>query len=173
MNKKSKSNGLETLTRQCSACRNVLSLVDSFNRCSGHNRSAGWKTTCKDCEIEGKIRTKRKSALQRAISQQLINSHQRMLDQALNETPEITDLNELRNKYPGYDFTRLKKLQALNIKINAANDFLIEEQSAWLDPSSRPAGGIEYHAELFEERVFEDDKELSTIISQQVDIDDK
>ncbi len=116
---------------------------------------------------------KKVKALKKAMNKALHDSHSRLLDQALNETPEITDLNELRNKYPGYDFTRLKKLQALNIKINAANDFLIEEQSAWLDPSSRPAGGIEYHAELFEERVFEDDKELSTIISQQVDIDDK
>jgi len=116
---------------------------------------------------------KKVKALKKAMNKALHDSHSRLLDQALNETPEITDLNELRNKYPGYDFTRLKKLQALNIKINAANNFLIEEQSAWLDPSSRPAGGIEYHAELFEERVFEDDKELSTIISQQVDIDDK
>ena len=116
---------------------------------------------------------KKSKAIAKAMNKALHDSHSRLLDQALNETPEITDLNELRNKYPGYDFTRLKKLQALNIKINAANDFLIEEQSAWLDPSSRPAGGIEYHAELFEERVFEDDKELSTIQQEQIDIDDQ
>ena len=116
---------------------------------------------------------KKSKAIAKAMNKAVHDSHSRLLDQALNESPEITDLNELRNKYPGYDFTRLKKVQALNIKINAANNFLIEEQSAWLDPSSRPSGGIEYHAELFEERAFEDDKELSTIISQQVDIDDK
>ena len=35
------------------------------------------------------------------------------------------------------------------MKINQANDFLIEEQSAWLDPSSRPSEGIPYNEELF------------------------
>ena len=116
---------------------------------------------------------KKSKAIAKAMNKALHDSHSRLLDQALNETPEITDLNELRNKYPGYDFTRLKKVQALNIKINAANDFLIEEQYYWLNPAERPAEGIEYKAELFEERVFEDDKELSTIITEQVDIDDQ
>ena len=116
---------------------------------------------------------KKIKALKKAMNKALHDSHSRLLDQALAQKPEITDLNELRNKYPGYDFTRLKKVQALNIKINAANNFLIEEQSAWLDPSSRPSGGIPYDSKLFEERVFEDDKELSTIISEQVDIDDQ
>ena len=50
---------------------------------------------------------------------------------------------------------------------------MIEEQSAWLDPSSRPSGGIPYDEKLFEERVFEDDKELSTIQQEQIDIDDQ
>ena len=116
---------------------------------------------------------KKSKAIAKAMNKALHDSHSRLLDQALNETPEITDLNELRNKYPGYDFTRLKKVQALNIKINAANDFLIEEQYYYLNPSERPAEGIEYKAELFEERVFADDSELSTIITEQVDIDDQ
>ena len=116
---------------------------------------------------------KKIKALKKAMNKALHDSHSRLLDQALNETPEITDLSELRNKYPGYDFTRLKKVQALNIKINAANNFLIEEQYYWLNPKERPAGGIEYQAELFEERVFDEDKELSIIQSEQVDIDDK
>ena len=116
---------------------------------------------------------KKVKALKKAMNKALHDSHSRLLDQALNETPEITDLSELRNKYPGYDFTRLKKLQALNIKINAANNFLIEEQSAWLDPSSRPSGGIPYEEELFAEREFEVDTEETLIKSQQVDIDDK
>ena len=116
---------------------------------------------------------KKIKALKKAMNKALHDSHSRLLDQALNETPEITDLSELRNKYPGYDFTRLKKLQALNIKINAANNFLIEEQSAWLDPSSRPSGGIPYEEELFAEREFEVDTEETLIKSQQVDIDDQ
>jgi len=170
---KSKSNGLETLMRQCSACRNTLSLVDNFNRCSGHNRSAGWKSTCKACEIEGKVRTKRKSALQRAISQQLTNSHKRMLDNALNQRVEVTDVAKLREMYPYMTDKQIASMARLNHKINVANDFLIEEQSAWLDPSSRPAGGIPYDSELFAEREFEVDSEELEIKSQQVDIDEQ
>jgi hypothetical protein len=90
-----------------------------------------------------------KSRLRRAIAQQVYNSHSRMLDEALAQKPEITDLNELRAKYPNYDEEKLLRVQRLNKKINQANDFLIEEQSAWLDPSSRPVGGIPYNQDLF------------------------
>ena len=90
-----------------------------------------------------------KSALRRAISRQVYRSHERLLEQALEQTPEITDLKQLRAKYPQYDEEKLLRVQRLNEKINAANDFLIEEQSAWLDPSSRPSGGIPYNEDLF------------------------
>ncbi len=116
---------------------------------------------------------KKVKALKKAMNKALHDSHSRLLDNALNQRVEITDVNKLREMYPDFTDLQITRMARLNHKINVANDFLIEEQSAWLDPSSRPAGGIEYHAELFEERVFEDDKELSTIISQQVDIDDK
>ena len=90
-----------------------------------------------------------KSALRRAISRQVYRSHERLLEEALEVTPEVTDLLQLRAMYPEYDTDKLLRLQRLNMKINAANDFLIEEQSAWLDPSSRPSGGIPYDEELF------------------------
>jgi len=165
----SKLTGLETLTRQCSACRNILSLVDNFNRCSGHNRSAGWKATCKDCEIQGKIRTNRKSALQRAISQQLTNSHQRMLDNALNQRVEVTCPEKLREMHPEFTDEQIKRMARLNHKINVANDFLIEEQSAWLDPSSRPTGGIPYNEELFGKPFASDDDNAEAIQSEVYD----
>ena len=90
-----------------------------------------------------------KSRLRRAIAQQVYNSHSRLLDEALAQKPEVTDLEQLRSMHPDYDVDKLLRLQRLNIKINQANDFLIEEQSAWLDPSSRPSGGIPYNEELF------------------------
>ena len=90
-----------------------------------------------------------KSRLRRAISRQVYRSHERLLEEALEQTPEVTDLEQLRAKYPQYDEEKLLRLQRLNQKINQANDFLIEEQSAWLDPSSRPTGGIPYNEQLF------------------------
>ena len=113
-----------------------------------------------------------KSRLRRAIAQQVYNSHSRLLDEALAQKPEVTDLNELRAMYPQYDEDKLLRLQRLNEKINQANDFLIEEQSAWLDPSSRPVGGIPYNEELFG-KPFASDEENSEDITNQVYNDDK
>ena len=108
-----------------------------------------------------------KSRLRRAIAQQVYNSHSRMLDEALAQKPEITDLNQLRAKYPHYSEEQLLRVQRLNEKINQANDFLIEEQSAWLDPSSRPTGGIPYNEDLFG-KPFASDEENSEDIQNQV-----
>jgi len=107
-----------------------------------------------------------KSRLRRAIAQQVYNSHSRMLDQALEEKPEVTDLNELRAMYPQYDEEKLLRVQRLNQKINEANDFLIEEQSAWLDPSSRPSGGIPYNEDLFGVPFASDEEKAEDIQSE-------
>ena len=107
-----------------------------------------------------------KSALRRAISRQLYRSHERLLEDALEVTPEVTDLMKLREMYPDYDVDKLLRLQRLNMKINAANDFLIEEQSAWLDPSSRPTGGIPYNEELFGKPFASDDENSEDITNQ-------
>ena len=104
-----------------------------------------------------------KSRLRRAISAQVFRSHERLLEEALEQTPEVTDLLKLREMYPQYDEAKLLRLQRLNMKINAANDFLIEEQSAWLDPSSRPSGGIPYNEELFGKPFVSDDDNADAI----------
>lgn len=107
-----------------------------------------------------------KSRLRRAISAQILRSHERLLEEALEQTPEITDLEQLRSKYPQYDEEKLLRLQRLNMKINAANDFLIEEQSAWLDPSSRPSGGIPYNEDLFGVPFASDEEKAEDIQSE-------
>ena len=110
-----------------------------------------------------------KSALRRAISRQVYRSHERLLEEALDQTPEVTDLEQLRAMYPDYSEDKLLRLQRLNQKINAANDFLIEEQSAWLDPSSRPSGGIEYNEDLFGKPFASDDDNAEDIQNQVYD----
>ena len=90
-----------------------------------------------------------KSRLRRAITHQVYRSHERLLEEALEQKPEVTDLLKLRTMYPDYDVDKLLRLQHLNMKINAANDFLIEEQYLWLNPSERTPEGIEYNEELF------------------------
>jgi len=112
---------------------------------------------------------KKQSPLSRAISQQLYSSHERLLEEALEVTPEVTDLLQLRAMYPDYDVDKLLRLQRLNMKINVANNFLIEEQSAWLDPSSRAQGGIEYDEELFGKPFATDEDDASAIQSEVYD----
>ena len=110
-----------------------------------------------------------KSRLRRAITHQLYRSHERLLEEALDQTPEVTDLLKLREMYPDYDVDKLLRLQRLNMKINQANDFLIEEQSAWLDPSSRPTGGIPYNENLFGKPFASDDDNAEDIQNQVYD----
>ena len=112
---------------------------------------------------------KKQSPLQRAITNQLYSSHERLLEQALEQQPEVTDLLQLRAMYPDYDTDKLLRLQRLNMKINVANDFLIEEQSAWLDPSSRPQGGIIYDEELFGKPFATDEDDANAIQSEVYD----
>lgn len=116
---------------------------------------------------------KKSKEIAKAMNKALHDSHSRMLDNALNQRVEVTDVNKLREMYPNFTDEQITRMARLNHKINVANDFLIEEQSAWLDPSSRPVGGIPYDSELFAEREFEVDSEETLIKSQQVDIDDK
>ena len=113
--------------------------------------------------------TKKQSPLSRAISQQVYSSHERLLEQALEQKPEVTDLLQLRAMYPDYDTDKLLRLQRLNMKINVANDFLIEEQSAWLDPSSRPQGGIAYDEKLFGKPFATDEDDADAIQSEVYD----
>ena len=116
---------------------------------------------------------KKSKELNKQMSKALWDSHTRLLDQALKQDVEVTCPEKLREMYPDFTDKQIASMSRLNHKINVANDFLIEEQYYWLNPSERPAEGIEYQAELFEERVFDEDEELAIIQSEQVDIDDK
>ena len=116
---------------------------------------------------------KKSKEIAKAMNIALHDSHSRMLDNALNQRVEVTCPQKLREMYPDFTDLQITRMARLNHKINVANDFLIEEQYYWLNPSERPAEGIEYHAELFEERVFDEDEELKIIQAEQVDIDDK
>ena len=116
---------------------------------------------------------KKSREINKQMSKALWDSHTRLLDQALAQRVEVTSHEKLREMYPDFTDKQIASMSRLNHKINVANDFLIEEQYYWLNPSERPAEGIEYHAELFEERVFDEDEELKLIQQQQADIDDK
>jgi len=116
---------------------------------------------------------KKSKEIAKAMNKALHDSHSRMLDNALNQKVEVTCPEKLRGMYPEMTDKQIASMARLNHKINVANDFLIEEQYYWLNPAERPAEGIEYHAELFEERVFDEDEELSIIQSEQVDIDEQ
>jgi len=116
---------------------------------------------------------KKSKEIAKAMNIALHDSHSRMLDNALNQRVEVTCPDKLREMYPDFTDLQITRMAKLNHKINVANDFLIEEQYYWLNPSERPAEGIEYHAELFEERVFDEDEELKIIQAEQADIDDK
>ena len=110
-----------------------------------------------------------KSRLRRAISHQVYRSHERLLEEALEQKPEVTDLLKLRTMYPDYDVDKLLRLQRLNMKINAANDFLIEEQNLWLNPSERTSEGIEYREDLFGKPFASDDDNAEDIQSEVYD----
>lgn len=160
--------------RVCDTCHNQKETIIDFKKLSD---SREFSSTCTEClqTIKGtsvKLPS-RQSPLRRRINTQVRNSHKRMLNQALKQRVEVTDPSKLREMYPEFTDLQITRMARLNHKINVANDFLIEEQSYYLNPSERPAGGIDYQAELFEERVFEDDKELSTIQQEQIDIDDQ
>ena len=156
--------------KKCNACDLTLNREDNFDRKAMDQFS--FQAVCKECsKTIGS--TNRKSPLRRRINMQVHNSHKRMLNNALNQKVEVTDPSKLREMYPEFTDLQITRMARLNKKINVANDFLIEEQHYYLNPSERPSGGIDYQAELFEERVFEDDNELSTIITEQIDIDDQ
>ena len=109
----------------------------------------------------------------RKMNKAVADSHNRLLNQALKQKVEVTDPEKLRGMYPEMTDNQITRMSRLNHKINVANDFLIEEQNCYLNPSERPSGGIPYDKELFAERTYDDDAELATIQQEQQDIDDQ
>lgn len=146
--RKGYSKHIETY-RVCDTCCQSRETVIHFSKSIDTDE---YNTVCNQCRNGGKTKAvapRRRSRLAREMAIRERQSHQNLLDQALEEKPEVTDLSQLRSMYPQYDEERLLRLQRLNQKINAANDFLIEEQSSWLDPSMRPSEGILYREDLF------------------------
>ena len=114
---------------------------------------------------------KKSRELNKQMSKALWNSHQRMLDNALNQKVEVTDPVKLREMYPDFTDEQVTRMARLNHKINVANDFLIEEQYYWLNPSERPAEGIEYDEELWATTSYDEDEELAIIREEQKGLD--
>ena len=112
-------------------------------------------------------------AIIKRMNKAVRDSHQRMLDNALNQKVEVTDPVKLREMYPDFTDEQITRMARLNHKINVANDFLIEEQYYWLNPSERPVEGIEYDEELWATTSYDEDKELAIIKEEQRDIDDE
>ena len=116
---------------------------------------------------------KKSKAIIKRMNKAVRDSHQRMLDNALNQKVEVTDPVKLREMYPDFTDEQVTRMARLNHKINVANDFLIEEQYYWLNPSERPVEGIEYDEELWATTSYDEDKELAIIKEEQRDIDDE
>ncbi len=110
---------------------------------------------------------KKSKELNKQMTKAVRDSHQRMLDNALNQKVEVTCPKKLREMYPNFTDKQIASMSRLNHKINVANDFLIEEQSAWLDPSSRPQGGIPYNEDLFG-KPFVSDEDNADVIQSEV-----
>ena len=85
---------------------------------------------------------KKSRELNKQMTKAVRDSHTRMLDNALKQEVEVTDPVKLREMYPDFTDEQVTRMARLNHKINVANDFLIEEQYYWLNPSERPAEGI-------------------------------
>ena len=109
---------------------------------------------------------KKSKTIIKRMNKAVRDSHQRMLDNALNQRVEVTDPVKLREMYPDFTDEQVTRMARLNHKINVANDFLIEEQSSWLDPSMRPSEGIPYNEELFGKPFASDDENSEDITNQ-------
>ena len=118
-----------------------------------------------------KYQSKQSRELSKRMNNAVYKSHERLLDNALNQRKEETDPSKLRERYPNFTDHQIARMARLNEKINAANDFLIDEQYYWLNPKERPQGGIEYRADLFDNNNdYEQDKEELQIINDQQEI---
>ena len=116
---------------------------------------------------------KKSKELNKQMTKAVRDSHQRMLDNALAQEPNPTCHEKLREMYPDWEDHRIASMSRLNHKINVANDFLIEEQYYWLNPSERPVEGIEYDEELWATTSYDEDSELETIREEQKGLDNE
>tara|TARA_R110000824_G_scaffold289614_1_gene478163 strand:+ start:112 stop:405 length:294 start_codon:yes stop_codon:yes gene_type:complete len=97
-----------------------------------------------------------------------------MLNEALAQDVEETCPIKLRAMFPYFTDKQVTNMARLNEKVNAANDFLIEEQYLFLNPKERTPEGIEYRADLFDVKSdYDEDEELSIIREEQTDLDNQ
>ena len=116
---------------------------------------------------------KKSRELNKQMTKAVRNSHTRMLDRALAQKVEVTCPEKLREMYPDFTDEQVTRMARLNHKINVANDFLIEEQYYYLNPSERPPEGIEYDEELWATTSYDEDEELAIIREEQRGLDDE
>tara|TARA_A100001391_G_scaffold60791_1_gene37910 strand:- start:106 stop:603 length:498 start_codon:yes stop_codon:yes gene_type:complete len=154
--------------KKCPSCQQTLDVESCFEF---QPTVRQYKHICKKCDNGLKAYRRRQTSLSKATNIALHKSHERMLNNALAQKVEVTCLEKLREMYPCMTDHQITRMSKLNEKINAANDFLIEEQYYWLNPEERPAEGIEYRADLFDDNtVYETDKEELSIIDEQKEI---
>lgn len=154
--------------KKCPSCQQTLDVESCFEF---QPTVRQYKHICKKCDNGLKAYRRRQTSLSKATNIALHKSHERMLNNALAQKVEVTCLEKLREMYPCMTDHQITRMSKLNEKINAANDFLIEEQYYWLNPEERPAEGIEYRADLFDDNtVYETDKEELAIIDEQKEI---
>ena len=132
--------------KKCNSCDLTLDKRLNFDR--KESNQFEFQSVCKECS-KTITRTSRQSPLSKRTNRYVYESHERELKYALEQKVEVTCPVKLRKKHPSLTDHQIARMSRLNEKINAANDFLIEEQNSWLNPSERPAEGIEYREDLF------------------------
>ena len=154
--------------RKCPTCREILPIEESFDR---RENGQGFKKQCRTCCNVAAAYKNRQSSLSKRTNIAVYKSHERMLDNALRQKTEVTCPEKLRGMYPYMTDHQISRMSRLNEKINAANDFLIEEQNLWLNPNERTPEGIEYRADLFDDNTeYQQDKEELSIVAEQKEI---
>ena len=154
--------------RKCPTCRQILAIEECFDR---RDNGQGFKKQCRKCSNVAAAYKHRQTALSKQTNIAVYKSHERMLNNALRQKTEVTCPEKLREMYPYMTDHQITRMSRLNEKINAANDFLIEEQYYWLNPTERPPEGIEYRADLFDDNTeYDTDKEELSIIDEQKEI---
>jgi CRISPR/Cas system-associated protein Cas10 (large subunit of type III CRISPR-Cas system) len=151
--------------RKCPTCRQILAIEECFDR---RDNGQGFKKQCRECSKIASIYKNRQSSLSKQTNIAVYKSHERLLNNALRQKTETTCPVKLRGMHPSFTDHQISRMSRLNEKINAANDFLIEEQNLWLNPQDRTPEGIEYRADLFDDNNdYEQDKEELSIVSEQ------
>tara|TARA_R110002124_G_scaffold214195_1_gene380243 strand:+ start:62 stop:556 length:495 start_codon:yes stop_codon:yes gene_type:complete len=157
--------------KKCTACHITLDIKTNFDRKETDQFS--FQPVCIECSKSISKKAYR-SNLSKQVDYQLQRSHRNMLNEALAQDVEETCPIKLRAMFPYFTDKQVTNMARLNEKVNAANDFLIEEQYLFLNPKERTPEGIEYRADLFDVKSdYDEDEELSIIREEQTDLDNQ